>query len=92
MTDTTKTKTETQNDGRKPDFKLVQEKAYNHTGPNGQLVRKSKTVDITVGWQETSKKDGMEYISLADSVMDITADVDGRVKLVLFPIKDKDQN
>ena len=88
MTDTINSTAEIPTTGRKPDVKLVQEKAYNQVGQNGQLIRKSKTVDLTVGWKETSK-DGMEYISFADSVMDVTADVDGRVRLVIFPIQDK---
>ena len=91
MTDNTNQNLSTTTKGRSPDFKLVQEKAFHQVGPNGQMVRKSKTVDITVGWNEVSSN-GMEYISLADTVMDITADVDGRIKLVMFPIKDKDED
>ena len=72
---------------KKPNWKLVQEKAYHQVGKNGQLNRKSKTVDIAVGWSETSSS-GMGYISWSDRVMTRSPDIDGRVKLVSFPISE----
>ncbi len=86
MTDTLKTTNETKT-GRKPDWKLVQEKAYHRVKNNGQLERKSTTIDIAVGWNETSR-DGMDYISWSDSVVPVMPDIDGRIKLVTFPIKE----
>lgn len=87
MTDNNQNSTEATNTGKKPNWKLVQEKAYHQIGKNGQLNRKSKTVDIAVGWSETSSS-GMNYISWSDSVMTLTPDIDGRVKLVSFPISE----
>ena len=86
MTELTNETTETKNT---PDYKLVQEKAYLKMGPNGSLIRKSTTIDITVGWNQTSK-DGMPYISWADSVVPVEPDIDGRIKLVTFPIKNEE--
>ena len=86
MTDNNQNSTDAKQ-SRKPDWRLVQEKAYHQMGRNGQLNRKSKTVDIAVGWSETSSS-GMEYISWSDSVMTVSPDVDGRVKLVSFPISE----
>jgi len=71
------------NGSNKPDWRLVQNKAY-FAGENGRQVKKQKTVQITAGWNQTSK-DGMDYISLAVSVMDISPDIDGKIDLVLFP-------
>ena len=73
-------------ENRKPDFKLVQEKAYNKAGANEQLIRQSKLVDITVGWTEISQE-GNEYISWADNFIPLLPDIDGRIKLVSFAIK-----
>lgn len=75
----------TQNEKTKPDWKLVQEKAYNKTTSNGQLIRQSKTVEITVGWTKISDA-GNEYIFWADSVVPVESDIDGRIKLVTFAI------
>lgn len=85
MTDTIKNANENKT-GRKPDWKLVQEKAYHKIKNNGQLFRKSATIDISVGWNETSK-DGMNYISWSDSVIPVTPDIDGCIKLVTFPVQ-----
>ena len=76
----------TQNEKTKPNMKLVQEKAYNRIGANGQLNRQSKTIDITVGWTKISDA-GNAYISWADSVVPVEPDIDGRIKLVTFAIK-----
>ena len=73
-----------------PTWKLVQEKAYYGVQQDGRSMRKTKTLNITVGWDRTSK-DGMQYISFADSLQNITADVDGKIKLILFPITNNDQ-
>jgi|GEM_PF-2489239 len=77
---------ETQN--QKPNWKLVQDKAYYTIQKDGSRVRKTKNIDMAVGWDRESDK-GMTYISFADSVQSIETDADGRVKLVLFPMKNE---
>jgi len=83
VTHETNPESNTSNGGNQPDWRLVQQKIY-LAPEEGVLTRKKKTVPITVGWNQESKE-GMHYISLADSVMTIEPDVDGRINLVLFP-------
>ena len=79
--------TETQVEKKKPDWRLIQEKAYYQLGPRGQSIRKAKTFEVAVGWDETSQKDNTPYIAFGNSVIPITPDVEGRVRLFLYPIK-----
>ena len=73
-----------------PTWKLVQDKAYFSIQKDGSRTRRTKTIDVTVGWDKVSEK-GMAYISFADGVQSIEPDADGRVKLVLFPITNGDE-
>ena len=73
------------NNGNKPNWRLVQEKAYFRTGRNGQPIRETKSIEIAVGWQKVSEK-GNKYISWSDSVTPILPDVDGRIVTRAFEI------
>lgn len=72
-------------DKNRPNWRLVQEKAYYSVNKNGERILKSQNQEITVGFNNTSEK-GLSYISLIDTTVPITPDVNGRVHLVLFPI------
>ncbi|MEM6360857.1 MAG: hypothetical protein AAF731_12255 [Bacteroidota bacterium] len=78
----------TDNNTQKPTIKLAQEKAYYVVDANGNRTRKTKTVDIAVGYENTSKN-GNAYTKYTLHLGDITADVDGVVKLVGFGIDSK---
>ena len=79
-----KTNTETKN----PQWNLVQDKAYYTIEKDGSRIRKTKSVTIAVGWEETSQK-GLKYISFSTVLNAPTTDVDGKVKFVLFPYEKK---
>jgi len=73
------------NENQRPSWKLVQEKAYYTIKKEESRIRKTRNIDVTVGWDRESGN-GLSYISFADGVQSIEPDADGRVKLVLFPI------
>ena len=79
--------TQNPNSGKKPQWRLVQEKAYYRTGPNGQQIRSTKTIELAVGWNETGRESGNPYISWSDSVTPALPDVDGRIVLRAFEIQ-----
>ncbi len=79
-------KTQNPNKGRKPDWRTVQEKAYYRTGPNGQQIRCSQTIELAVGWNEIGQESGVPYISWADTVVPVFPDVDGRIVRRTFQI------
>lgn len=74
----------------RPDWHLVQEKAYFTIGKDGSRVRKTKNVKLTAGWDRLSEK-GREYISYATVLQSIEPDVDGRIKLICF-VANNDEN
>ncbi|GEM_PF-3298004 len=82
MTDTNKT-TETKN---RPTKRLVQEKAYYKTDAQGRQVRDIDTVEITRGWDQIGRESGNPYISWAITTVQITPDIDGKIKLITFDI------
>lgn len=71
--------------GRKPEWKLLQDKAYYHIDKSGNRTRKTDSIEITVGWMEVSQ-DGKKYLSWADSVVPVLPDADGRVRLYSIQI------
>ena len=75
---------ETQN--QKPTWKLVQDKAYYIIQKDGSRARKTRNIDVTVGWNRESDNGTRPISHFADGVQSIEPDADGRVKLVLFPI------
>ncbi|OIQ19309.1 MAG: hypothetical protein BM557_06285 [Flavobacterium sp. MedPE-SWcel] len=87
MTNTTQntaTSTNTENEKR-PNWRLVQEKAYFKTARKGQSTKATKTIELAVGWKKTSEK-GINYISWSDSVIPVLPDVDGRIVTRAFEI------
>ncbi|WP_442267630.1 hypothetical protein ACSIGC_08155 [Tenacibaculum sp. ZS6-P6] len=78
-------KTETTNNENKPNWRLVQEKAYYKTARNGQQVRETKNIELAVGWQKANEN-GTNYISWSDSVIPVLPDVDGRIVTRAFEI------
>ena len=81
MTDTTQNTT----NQNKPNWRLVQEKAYLKGGRNGQMLRETKTIELAVGWQKASEN-GVNYISWSDSVIPVLPDIDGRIVTRAFEI------
>ena len=88
MTDFENANSGSSNEGRKPHVRLIQEKAYYHTNKKGQSVRKTKTQEVAVGWNEVSQKNNTPYVSFADGVISIEPDIEGKVKLFMYPIKE----
>lgn len=72
---------------QKPTIKLTQEKAYFVTESDGTRTRKTRTIDIAVGYENVSKN-GNPYTRYTLRQEDITVDVDGVVKLIGFAIKE----
>lgn len=79
------TNNSTTNGKKKPDWKLVQNKAHFKQELKGGMNRVEEQVEIASGWQNISK-DGNEYISFSLSTTPVMPDVDGNIKLVLFAI------
>ena len=75
----------TDSNAQKPTLKLSQEKAYYAVDANGNRTRKTRTVDVAVGYENVSKN-GNAYTRYTLHLGDITADVDGVVKLVGFTL------
>ena len=76
--------------GRKPDWRLVQDKAF-YKITNGKQIRDTKIIEIAVGWNEVGQESGNSYISWADSVTPVLPDVDGRIVLRGFEVKGNNQ-
>ena len=74
------------NNENKPNWRLVQEKAYYRIDKNGHPNRETKNIELAVGWQKTSEN-GTNYISWSDSVTPVLADIDGRIVTRAFEIK-----
>ncbi|KAF2510347.1 hypothetical protein E0W72_07645 [Flavobacterium arcticum] len=85
MTNTTQNTNTNINNENRPNWRLVQEKAYFKTGRNGQSTKETKTIELAVGWKKTSEK-GVHYISWSDSVIPVLPDVDGRIVTRAFEI------
>ena len=66
---------------------LIHEKVFLHTDKKGMVHRRSKTVEIAIGWDEISQNEGTPYVSFANGVISVTPDVDRKVKLFLYPYK-----
>ncbi|MEP1782110.1 hypothetical protein [Reichenbachiella sp.] len=71
---------------KKPTRRLVQEKAFYKTGPNGQQIRNTETIEISRGWDEVGRESGNPYISWANTTVPVLPDVDGRIVLRTFEI------
>ncbi|MEO9804792.1 MAG: hypothetical protein ABJF04_16165 [Reichenbachiella sp.] len=84
-------KTQNENTDNKPNWKLVQEKAYFGNDQSGRQIRKKKTIELAVGWEKVSEK-GNKYISWSDSVTPVLPDVDGRIVKRSFEISNEDEN
>ena len=74
------------NNDNKPNWRLIQEKAYYKIGRSGQQTRETKNIELAVGWQKTSEN-GTNYISWSDSVIPVLPDIDGRIVTRAFEIK-----
>lgn len=79
------------NDKKRPNWRLVQEKAFYKIGHQGQTARSTDTIEIAVGWDEVGRESGKPYISWSNSVVPAMPDVDGRIVLRAFQITYDDQ-
>ncbi len=82
--------TQNKDNGKNPRWRLVQQKAYNKIGANGQQIRSTKNIELAVGWDEIGRDSGRPYISWSDSVTPVLPDIDGRIVIRSFEI-DYDQ-
>lgn len=79
-------KTKNTNGNKKPNWRLVQDKAFYKTTSGGKQIRDTKIIEIAVGWNEVGQESGNPYISWSDSVTPVLPDVDGRIVLRSFEI------
>ncbi|MDN5215557.1 hypothetical protein QQ020_26000 [Fulvivirgaceae bacterium BMA12] len=79
-------KTQNQDNGNNPRWRLVQQKAFYKIDASGRPIRSTKNIELAVGWDDIGRDSGKPYISWSDSVTPVLPDIDGRIILRAFEI------